>query len=345
MARPRIFVSSTYYDLKHIRNSLEGFIDSLGYESVLFESGDIPFHHDQPIDESCYGEIHNCHMLVLIIGGRYGSPTSDTKKPKGKELDAAYEKYNSITRKEYETARDRNIPVFIFVEKNVLAEYHTYKDNRDNNSIKYAHVDSVNIYKLMDDILAQRRNNFVRDFEKFDDISAWLRDQWAGLFAEFLSRKKSETSLRDLSAQISDLSGVSTVLKEYTESMMRKIQPDNFQVIITEQSKKLRASRIRRFTEEGMINYLLGKSSDQIGPVRLYEAFENSNSLKDFLKRARFEPQFIESFLNEHGDLPRRDYKELVMRYLKHPDMDFDVMPDEEDAEQDKSSVRGKPRR
>ncbi|HAV1364053.1 DUF4062 domain-containing protein [Vibrio parahaemolyticus] len=36
MAKPRIFVSSTYYDLKHIRNSLEAFIDSFGYESVLY---------------------------------------------------------------------------------------------------------------------------------------------------------------------------------------------------------------------------------------------------------------------------------------------------------------------
>lgn len=43
MARPRIFVSSTYYDLKHIRSAMEVFIDSMGYESVLFESGEIPF--------------------------------------------------------------------------------------------------------------------------------------------------------------------------------------------------------------------------------------------------------------------------------------------------------------
>lgn len=41
--KPRIFVSSTYYDLKYIRNDLENFIKSFGYESVLFESGDIAF--------------------------------------------------------------------------------------------------------------------------------------------------------------------------------------------------------------------------------------------------------------------------------------------------------------
>ncbi len=43
MARPKVFVSSTYYGLRHIRNSLETFIENMGYEGVLFESGDIPF--------------------------------------------------------------------------------------------------------------------------------------------------------------------------------------------------------------------------------------------------------------------------------------------------------------
>ena len=43
MVKPRIFVSSTYYDLKYIRNSLRNFIESFGYEAVLFEDGDIPY--------------------------------------------------------------------------------------------------------------------------------------------------------------------------------------------------------------------------------------------------------------------------------------------------------------
>lgn len=76
MAKTKVFVSSTYYDLKHIRNSLEEFISNFGYETVLFEDGDIAFRHDRPLDESCYSEISNCHIFVLIIGGRYGSATS-----------------------------------------------------------------------------------------------------------------------------------------------------------------------------------------------------------------------------------------------------------------------------
>jgi hypothetical protein len=35
MAKPRIFVSSTYYDLKYIRASLELFIESLGFDAII----------------------------------------------------------------------------------------------------------------------------------------------------------------------------------------------------------------------------------------------------------------------------------------------------------------------
>lgn len=101
MAKPRIFVSSTYYDLKHIRNYLENFIESLGYEAVLFESGDITFHHDSPIVDSCYEEVDKCHMLVLIIGGRYGSNADGTTKEKltDEKISQKFETFNSVTKK------------------------------------------------------------------------------------------------------------------------------------------------------------------------------------------------------------------------------------------------------
>ena len=41
MARPRIFISSTFYDLKHVRYDLENFIRSLGYEPIMNDRGNI----------------------------------------------------------------------------------------------------------------------------------------------------------------------------------------------------------------------------------------------------------------------------------------------------------------
>jgi hypothetical protein len=140
MPKPRIFVSSTYYDLKHVRASLDIFIDSLGYEPVLSEKGDIAYTPDKPLDESCYREAENSDILVLIIGGRYGSEASggDTN-PKGH----FYERYDSITKKEFNSAISRDVPVYILIEKGVYSEYRTYLKNKDNMDIVYAHVDSV----------------------------------------------------------------------------------------------------------------------------------------------------------------------------------------------------------
>lgn len=317
MAKPRVFVSSTYYDLRHIRDRLEAFIEGFAYDPVLFESGDIPFRHDVPLDESCYAEILSCHILILIIGGRYGSPTSEEKSNRKDEVDKRYEFYSSITRKEYLTARERDIPIFIFVEKNVLAEYETYKQNK-NNSISYAHVESVNVFRLLDEIIGRERNNYVRGFDRFDDIAIWLREQWAGLFADLIVRKSSESTLKNLSARITELGQVSGALKEYTELLVRKLQPDQSERIIEEQERKIQQSKIRAFAQEPMIDYLLRHkhTGHTATPASLYRAFTKSNSLEDFLKLAGFPSDFSTEFLESHDSVARRDYEIIGDRHF-----------------------------
>jgi hypothetical protein len=288
----------------------------MGYDSVLFESGDIPFRHDQPIDESCYSEINNCHMLVLIIGGRYGTKTSESTKLNTKELEKLYDQYNSITRKEYQTARDRDIPIFIFVDSNVLAEYQTYKVNRDNQDIKYANVDSRNVFSLLDEIVSQKRNNFVREFENFEDIARWLRDQWAGIFADFLSRDSQESSLRALTSQIADLSGISTALKEYTESILRFVVPDKSGTIISRQEKILTNTRLRRFSEEPMINFLITEGQPKPTSQGLLNVLHESATVEDFLKNSKFDEKFIMELMSKHESKARRDFNELRKSYV-----------------------------
>lgn len=41
MAVPRIFVSSTYYDLRHVRDDIEIFLKGLGYTPVMHDKGNI----------------------------------------------------------------------------------------------------------------------------------------------------------------------------------------------------------------------------------------------------------------------------------------------------------------
>ena len=146
MVRPRVFVSSTYYDLKHIRSSLENFIESMGFEGILSEKGNIAYSSDIPLDESCYREVENADIFIIIIGGCYGSERSGNEQQD--TIEQFYSEYESITKTEYLTASKKKIPTYILVEKSVYADYETFLKNRDNNSIDYAHVVSANIFCL-----------------------------------------------------------------------------------------------------------------------------------------------------------------------------------------------------
>jgi hypothetical protein len=56
----------------------------------LSEKGDIAYSPDMPLDEFCYKELSNADIFVLIVGGRYGSETSDDGKKISKEF---YDRY------------------------------------------------------------------------------------------------------------------------------------------------------------------------------------------------------------------------------------------------------------
>jgi hypothetical protein len=320
MAKPRIFVSSTYYDLKHIRTNIEAFIKQMGYEPVLFESGDIPFHHDKPLDESCYKEIENSHMQVLIIGGRYGSKISEEiEDNKEVEEEEVYKHFNSITKKEYQTAREKGIPIFIFVEKGVYAEYQTFKHNRANKTIVYAHVDNVNVFRLLDEIINQRANNFVKDFEHVEDIQNWLTDQWAGLFADFLTNKSSQLKLKNLSGEISDLKATNNALKEYTEAIMKSIKPDDYTQIIEKEHQKSLFRTSLRFKNEPMIKFILDKyfaENNRPHSKDLFLKFEDSNNIEDFLKSLKIKISDRNDFIEKNRTNAEKDYSKYKAKYF-----------------------------
>ena len=120
--KPRIFISSTFYDLKYIREDLSNFVRQHGYEPIMFENGDIGYTHGKPLDKSCYESMKNSDMVILIIGGEYGSAATGETKDEFKE-------YMSITRNEFRTAIDAGIPVFVMIDKKVMAEYIVYEAN------------------------------------------------------------------------------------------------------------------------------------------------------------------------------------------------------------------------
>ncbi|MGF1788975.1 hypothetical protein L4D00_24740, partial [Photobacterium swingsii] len=120
-----------------------------------------------------------------------------------------------------------------------------------------------------------------------------LKDQWAGLFADFLSSKSKERELTDLSTQVSSLKELSSVLKGYSESIMEKLEPENFQQIIESSNSNLRKRYISIFEKHDMINYLIDRTPKGVGVSKLYDAFESSSNITEFLRKASFENEFI----------------------------------------------------
>lgn len=191
MAAPKIFISSTCYDLRYIRENLKYFVNNMGYESVLSEDGDIFYNPDEHTHDACLNEVKNCQIFVLIIGGRYGGRYLSGEK--------------SITNKEYEEAIKLKLPVYALVEKSVLSEHFVYQKNRSNpkaGEIVYPSVDDIKIFEFIDEVRKNDTNNAIYPFSDFRDIEQYLKKQWAGMVYNFLANHIETRKVSDLFEEI-----------------------------------------------------------------------------------------------------------------------------------------------
>jgi hypothetical protein len=208
MAKPRVFVSSTFYDLRTVRADLDHFIKEMGYEPVLFEKGHIPYGREDPLENYCYKEISNCDIAIVIIGGQYGTTSSD--------------KCHSITHKELEKAQAEGKQVYIFVEKNVLSEYQTYKNNKALTDFKPFYVSNVKVFELIEQIYSLQSNNVIEPFEISEDIVRFLREQWAGLFQSLLQQSKRQAEI----SSIENLKETATMLDKMVKFLKEQSTQD-----------------------------------------------------------------------------------------------------------------------
>lgn len=206
MATPRVFVSSTYYDLKYIRENLKYFIKTIGYDPILSEEGDIFYNPTLDTIDSCTTEIVNCQMMVLIIGGRYGHI-------RDKEI-------HSVTNLEYIEASNRKIPIFSLVDSNVLNEFNLFMANKRNNlsfnpdSITFPSVDNYKIFTFIEDVRSKSQNNSLVPFSDFADIESYLRKQWAGMMYSFLTSKNDRDKVTDMLMEISTVNNKIEILSD-----------------------------------------------------------------------------------------------------------------------------------
>lgn len=236
MSKPRIFVSSTYYDLKFVRERIENFINDYCFEPILFESDNVFFHPNKNLDTSCYNEVSNCHMMILIIGGRYGSLATTENKEQKK--DNYEQQYVSITRKEYETAINKGIPVMIFIEQNVYTEYRTYQTNKDTlpPDFKFAYVDDIRVFEFIS-FLDQ---NAIKQFNKVDEIEHYFANQVSGMMLSYLLDLQREKESKEIKAVVNEINVLSQSMQVMLNSIGEKVlgrEQDRYKALLAEQNR------------------------------------------------------------------------------------------------------------
>src|SRR5579871_292696 len=171
MPPPTVFVSSTFYDLRYIRENLKRFIEQLGYVPVLSEDGAVYYDPKTGAAQSCIADIPNAQLFVLIIGGRFGStmPNSD----------------QSITNAEYQKAIQEKIPVFALVDQGTHNDFQLYRHNVGKRealeAITFPNADSTKIFDFIQEVQNASVNNAIYPFRTYSDMESYLRSQWAGM--------------------------------------------------------------------------------------------------------------------------------------------------------------------
>jgi hypothetical protein len=270
MAKPRVFISSTFFDLRQVRTDLERFINDLGYTAVRNETGGIVYGKDQKLEEYCYKEISQIDILVGIVGGRFGS-----------EADSGN---YSITQIEIKTALDQDKQVYLFIEKNVLAEYETYLINKTNSSTNYRFVDDVRVYKFIEELYLLPKNNIIYPFETAQDITQFLKEQWAGLFHDLISQRSKASQYENINLKVNELTVVASTIQTYLENVLQNVSKKQSE---THSLIKQENERINRFHFEqtiasiGYINHL--ESSHYLSIETIIEGLKTTETLSEFV--------------------------------------------------------------
>ncbi len=267
MAKPRVFLSSTYYDLRQIRADLERFIREQGYEPVLNELGNIPYGKEERLEEYCYKEIGGIDILVSVIGGRFGSSSQHGDK--------------SISQMELKTAIELNKQVYIFIDKNVYQEYQFYLNNKKTKDVKYKFADNVKIHEFIEFVESLPTNNTVHGFETSREITNFLKEQWAGLFQRFLQE---QTRIKEVNL-IQGLESTSDTLNQLVKFLTKeRVEKDN------------------AISEILMSNHPALEEIQQILGIKHRVYFTNYKELDELLKSKGFKPDIVQIDEDENGD-------------------------------------------
>lgn len=168
-----LFVSSTCYDLKSLREHLRAEIESWGHDPVLSEYPSFPVSPELSTVENCKRVVRErADLLVLIVGGKRGSLDTQTQK--------------SVVNSEYQEARLTGLDCIVFVDKQVWDLLPIYRKNRE---VDFAPtVDNPAVFSFIEQLIEDTR--WVFPFARTEDILTTLRIQLSTRFRDLLVRSR-----------------------------------------------------------------------------------------------------------------------------------------------------------
>ena len=277
MAIPRVFISSTFYDLVQVRYNIGDFIRNLGYEPVMHERAAITYTQTTELENDCYNELSNCDIVVCIIGNNFGT------KSQSSEL--------SITMEELKAAIKAKKKVYVFIAKDVFIENRTYEQNKESGNFKSAYTDDLKIHEY---ILNLKKENkiVISSFETTDEITNTLKLQFAGLFQSFLQEQARVTNDKitfDLAQTAENIKHLINEMNEYNQGFIKYFDGSVFAVNMTLQ-------QIRK----------------KLGLIKTSIYVKNVEDLDEFMDFIGFESKEVDNFLDDERkyvkDLDNRKY-------------------------------------
>ncbi|WP_156000847.1 DUF4062 domain-containing protein [Thioalkalivibrio sp. ALJT] len=224
MPSPKIFISSTCYDLGMAREQLRSFLLRLGYEPVLSEYSDVLYDPRAHTHTSCLQEVPNADMIVVLIGSRFGGriiPEALSNVDLENLINSSFDvtvldkpEKLSITQLEVLKAIDSSVPVFAFVDEKVMHDHFVYQKNKELvDKIKFPSIEKPEsakyIFEFISFLSHRNKGNSVISFGKLEDIENHLKKQWGALFQRLLREQREQQvearKLFTIAEQIEDL--------------------------------------------------------------------------------------------------------------------------------------------
>lgn len=270
------------------------------------------FHPDLHTHEACINEISNCHLFILIIGGRFG----------GKYV---YDKTKSITNAEYEAASQLRIPIFTYIKRNVLDNHHLFQENKDQpfiDKLKFPAIDNpqdaINIFNFINKVRKSSINNAYEPFEFLSDIENHLRKQWASMFFDFLKNREITLQINNTSKSVDSLVVTTDKLEELVKSLYMSLDKSHASIEIEIiQQKSMAKSFLHEYVSDfypGLVNAdseLELQELAKIDPSQI--SWHEYLSKITFLQRNDNNDGIHYSIPDEYKGMPNDDYHDWAI--------------------------------